>query len=338
MTTQPNARPTFRFLSLGAGVQSSALLLLAARGRIRGFDAAIFADTGWEPLAVYRHLHRLTRIADAAGIPVVRVSRGHIRRDALDPAHRFASMPLFTLGPAGERGMARRQCTSEYKIRPIKAEVRRRLGYPHPRRVPAWVVAEMAIGISVDEVMRARDSDVRYMRNTFPLLDLGWRRDDCVAFLTAHGLGDTPKSSCVGCPFHDDGFWADLKANHPLEWADAVAFDKAIRNGSARANADGHPLRGSFYLHPSRVPLDQAVLRPRSRRVDGPGCGPWTCPHTPPVDTGDAGDIQPTASPAATDAADRPVVAPSSPVPAHTSAPTPAPAPVPAGAVRREVA
>src|SRR5437773_12417297 len=95
--------------------------------------------------------------------------------------------------------MARRQCTTEYKIRPIKAEVRRRLGYPHPTRVPPWVVADMAIGISVDEVMRARDSDVRYMRNTFPLLDLGWRREDCVRFLTAHGLGDTPKSSCIGC-------------------------------------------------------------------------------------------------------------------------------------------
>ena len=114
------------------------------------------------------------------------------------------------------------------------------------------------------------------------------------------------------------------------------AFDKAIRNGSARANADGHPLRGSFYLHPSRVPLDQAVLRPRSRRVDGPGCGPWTCPHTPPVDPHDAGDLQPTASPAATNAADRPVVAPSPPVPARTSAPTPTP--VPTGDGRREVA
>jgi hypothetical protein len=83
---------------------------------------------------VYRHLYRLIRIADASGIPVVRVSCGHIRSDALDPGHRFASMPLYTLGPAGERGMARRQCTTEYKIRPIKAEVRRRLGYPHPKR------------------------------------------------------------------------------------------------------------------------------------------------------------------------------------------------------------
>ncbi|MDW5327147.1 site-specific integrase [Plantactinospora sp. KLBMP9567] len=101
---------THRYLSLGAGVQSSTLLLLAAHGRIPRFDAAIFADTRWEPSAVYGHLNRLTGIAERAGIEVVRVSTGDIRADALDPAHRFASMPLFTLGPRGERGMARRQC------------------------------------------------------------------------------------------------------------------------------------------------------------------------------------------------------------------------------------
>jgi hypothetical protein len=189
-------------------------------------------------------------------------------------------MPLYTLGSAGQRGMARRQCTTEYKIKPIKAEVRRRLGYPHPTRVPAGVCAHVAIGISGDEWMRARNSDVRYMRNTFPLLDLGWTRQDCVGYLTNHGLGDTPRSACLGCPFHDDTFWFDLKTNHPVEWADAVAFDAAIRHGSAKANADGHPLRGTFYLHPSRVPLDQAVLKPRTRDTgDMPGCGPWSCPR-----------------------------------------------------------
>ena len=67
--------------------------------------------------------------------------------------------------------------------------MRRRLGYPHPLRVPAGVFAEMAIGISVDEIGRARDADVAYMRNTFPLLDLGWRREDCAAYLAEYGLG-----------------------------------------------------------------------------------------------------------------------------------------------------
>ena len=35
--------------------------------------------------------------------------------------------------------------------------------------------------------MRARTSDVRYMRNTLPLLDLGWTRQDCVGYLAACG-------------------------------------------------------------------------------------------------------------------------------------------------------
>jgi hypothetical protein len=109
-------------------------MLLAATGRIRGFDAAIFADIGWEPSTVYEHLRRLETIAAPVGIPIVRVSAGNIRRDALDPSHRFASMRCNTLCPNGQRGMARRQCTTEYKIKPIKAEVRRRLGYPHPQR------------------------------------------------------------------------------------------------------------------------------------------------------------------------------------------------------------
>ncbi|WP_018588573.1 hypothetical protein [Salinispora arenicola] len=280
--------PTHRYLSLGAGVQSSTLLLLAAQGRIPRFDGAIFADTRWEPSTVYQHLNRLTGIADRAGIEVVRVSTGDIRADALDPAHRFASMPLFTLGPNGERGMARRQCTSEYKIKPIKAEVRRRLGYPHPARIPAGVQAEMAIGISLDEIGRARDSDVGYMRNVHPLLDLGWRRTDCLRYLHQQGLEDTPKSSCVGCPYHDDGLWLALREHSPQEWADAVAFDHSIRNGSARANADRHPLRGQFFLHRARVPLDEVVLRPRPQPTDMPGCGPWTCPHDEPTvaDTG----------------------------------------------------
>ncbi|MEU2610704.1 hypothetical protein ABZ570_03825 [Micromonospora sp. NPDC007271] len=273
--------PTRRYLSLGAGVQSSALLLLAVRGEIPTFDAAIFADTGWEPAPVYAHLRRLERLAATAGIPVVRVSAGNIRHDALDPAHRFASMPLFTLGPGGERGMARRQCTSEYKIKPIKAEVRRRLGYPHPARIPAGVVAEMAIGISLDEIGRARNADVAYMRNTFPLLELGWRREDCLAYLTEHDLEDTPRSACVGCPYRTDTEWVRLRRDDPAGWADAVAFDAAIRHGSARANAAGRPLRGQFFLHRQRIPLDQVILRPRAEEPeDTPGCGPWTCPHT----------------------------------------------------------
>src|SRR5437667_1158135 len=130
------------------------------------------------------------------------------------------------------------------------------------------------------------------MRNTFPLLDLGWRRADCRRFLAQHGLGGTPRSSCVGCPYHRDDFWHRLKTTSPAEWADAVAFDHAIRHGSARANADGHPLRGTYYLHASRVPLDQVVLRPRGTDTSHTqGCGPFTCASGQPADSDTVGEV-----------------------------------------------
>lgn len=286
-------KPALRTLSLGAGVQSSTLLLLAALGKLPRLDFAIFSDTGWEPAAVYSHLDRIEReIAAPAGIPILRVSSGNIRTDALDPQKRFASMPLFIRNADGGDGMTRRQCTGEYKIKPIKTQVRALLGYPYPARVPKGVHVEQWIGISRDEWHRAKDADVKYMVNRFPLLDLDMDRGDCIRLLAQHGFGDTPKSSCLGCPFHGNAQWRDLRDNSPEEWRDVVEFDHAIRAGNARANAAGNPLLGQAYLHRSRVPLEMAPIDRvttrewSNRQVDAlelldeeepGGCSPWAC-------------------------------------------------------------
>lgn len=120
--------PTLRVLSLGAGVQSTTLLLLAAEGRLPKLDAAVFADTGWEPAAVYEHLDRLeTEVARPARIPVYRVSTGNLRADVLDP-NKMRSIPAYTLGKDGERGMLNRRCTQLYKLNPILAQTRLLLG------------------------------------------------------------------------------------------------------------------------------------------------------------------------------------------------------------------
>jgi 3'-phosphoadenosine 5'-phosphosulfate sulfotransferase (PAPS reductase)/FAD synthetase len=50
---------TITILSLGAGVQSTALALMAERGMIEKPIAAIFSDTGDEPATVYAHLENL---------------------------------------------------------------------------------------------------------------------------------------------------------------------------------------------------------------------------------------------------------------------------------------
>lgn len=257
MTAGIDEAPAIRVLSLGAGVQSTVLALMACDGTLPKPDAAIFADTGWEPKRVYDHLDRLRAELEAADIPLHVVSSGNIRADALDPEHRYCSVPYFVRNPDGSEGMGRRQCTSEYKLKPIKAKVRELLGYPHPTPVPRGVFAEQWIGFSTDEIHRVRDTlDVQYSRPRHPLLELGMSRKDCARWLAAHGWTSVAKSACTGCPFHGNAQWRDMRDNHPGEWADAVAFDEAIRKGGAR----GLPLNGEAFLHRSRIPLSMAPI------------------------------------------------------------------------------
>lgn len=270
-STHPPEAAALRVLSLGAGVQSTTLLLLSARGQLPTIDVAIFADTGWEPRAVYAHLDRLEReVAQPAGIPILRVRAdsnaqritGDLRADSLAPGA-FVRIPVFVRNRDGSgAAMVRRQCTEEYKVAPIKAAIRAMLGHPHPRPVPAAVFAEQWVGISRDEFHRAKDAHVRYLHNAFPLLDLGgaadgrpgWTRTDCLRYLRTQGWADTPKSACIGCPFHGNRQWRDLRDNHPDEWADAVAFDRSLREATLRG------IKEQPYLHRSLLPLDQAPI------------------------------------------------------------------------------
>ena len=76
-----------RILSLGAGVQSSTLALMATTGDIPPFDHAIFSDTQWEPRPVYEHFARLKAELVAAGIQVHEVTAGNLREDHVNPQH-----------------------------------------------------------------------------------------------------------------------------------------------------------------------------------------------------------------------------------------------------------
>lgn len=290
--TRPDrAGPTIRTLSLGAGVQSTTLALMACDGTLPRPDAAIFADTGWEPRRTYEHLDRLQVELDRAGVPLHRVSSGNLRADTINPAHRYASVPYFVRNPDGSEGMGRRQCTSEYKLAPISRKVRELLGAAPPdfRRVPRGRVAEQWIGFSTDEIGRVSDGPgVLYLRPRYPLLELGMSRRDCERWLRDRGWTDVAKSACIGCPFHGNRQWRDLRDSRPDEWADAVDFDRAIRNGGAR----GLPLNGAAFLHRSRVPLDLAPIDRVTRAEwldrqgdlfdqdedgDPDGCSPYGC-------------------------------------------------------------
>ena len=230
-------------LSLGAGVQSSTLALMAARGEIGPMpDAAIFADTGWEPRKVMEYLDWLEK---QLPFPVYRVMHKEGLLKALQVEGGFAAVPFFT----SNGGMGRRQCTNEYKIVPIQKKVRELLGYAKYKRIPAGA-ATMWIGISTDEAVRQKPSRVAWIENCWPLLERKMSRDDCLTWFSKIDAPQPPKSSCLGCPFHSDREWVLIKNGDPQEWAETVAMDKFIRTNSKK-------LKHEQFMHRQLVPLDE---------------------------------------------------------------------------------
>lgn len=265
-------------LSLGAGVQSTTLALMAAHGEVGPMpDCAIFADTQAEPQAVYDHLDWLMS-GNVLPFPVHVVTAGDIIEGlrAMTRGERWASIPAFVEGNDGRAAPIPRQCTKEYKLEPIQKKIREIVGFApgqsyrhalglgHKDDVP--VLVEQWIGISRDEAHRMKPADHPWIKNRWPLIEQGMTRVDCERWLVAHEYPVPPKSACVFCPFTENARWRHRRDHQPEEWARAVEIDRMIRAGAptTETRAGTKPM----YLHRSLRPLDEVDL---SDLFDDPG-------------------------------------------------------------------
>lgn len=259
-----------RVLSLGAGVQSSTLLLMAARGELGDVpDVALFSDTRNEPTDVYAWLDWLTEQVRGV-IPVERVSKGgrSIRDDSLASARsgtRYSGPPLYTIGRDGAPAPFRRQCTKEYKLEPLWQRQRELMGMKPRQRAPKEPRVEVWLGISMDEVVRMKPSVHPWAIHRWPLIERGMDRAACLRWMERNGYPRPPRSACIICPYHSDAEWRGMKANDPQSFADAVAFDRAVRDGGARIRW----AHGPAYLHRSLVPLDEVDFSTAEDRGQG---------------------------------------------------------------------
>lgn len=227
-------------ISLGAGVQSSTMALMAAHGEITPMpDCAIFADTGAEPRKVYEWLVWLEK---QLPFPVHRVSDGNLRDDMMNTqVSRIDNPPLFTFPD----GLLWRKCTGHYKIAPIKRKVRELTG---GSPCVQW------IGISADEASRMKPSGVQYITHRWPLIEENMTRSDCLDWMEELGYPSPSKSACTFCPYHDNATWRDMRDNDPDSWRDAVKVDATIRNAKWGTTTQ-------LFLHRDRVPLADVDLR-----------------------------------------------------------------------------
>jgi hypothetical protein len=164
---------------------------------------------------------------------------------------KFPTAPFFTQNViTGKKGMLRRQCTSDYKIQPIKKKLRELCNIGYKKHFPKDKYIEQWIGISTDEIQRMKPSRDPYILNRHPLIELKMSRQDCINYLNKNKIPSPEKSACIICPYHNDAYWHFMKTERLSEFKEAVELDKKIRTGAKN-------IKDNLYLHKSCKPLDE---------------------------------------------------------------------------------
>ena len=258
----PPPETQYTFLNLGAGVQSSALALMAKHGEISGKmpDAAIFADTQAEPDDVYDWLDWLE---GELPFPVHRVTKGDLTKDCLTTrtisrgqnkgvSHVQNIIPAFGILPDGTKTAAiGRSCTADYKVQQIIRKIRELADIKRGQKeltVTQW------IGISWDEIQRMKQASHKFTQHRWPLIEKRYTREHCKQWMKKHGYPEPPRSACYYCPFHSDSEWRRLRDDQPEFFSKAIAFDKDLRKVHKEHNPT---LKMEVYLHNSCKPLDE---------------------------------------------------------------------------------
>lgn len=239
-----------RVFSFGGGVQSTAVLVLAAQGKVQ-YDAFVFANVGDDsenPATIAYMQDVALPFADKHGILMeeVAVIRRKQGRESLLQWQLRDERSIRLPVRLGNGAIARRSCTGEFKIMPIARWTKAHGATPENP-------ATLGLGISMDEMLRMKTSRIPWQENEYPLIDRRMSRNDCLTLIREAGLPQPPKSSCWFCPFKSMNQWRDQRREQPDLFEKSVALEKTLNATRDRIGKDHVWLSGALR------PLDQAV-------------------------------------------------------------------------------
>lgn len=234
------------------GVQSTALYLMSSLGYIEKADYAIYADLKSEKPTTEKLVEYLFDWKKRNNGIEILIKEADIYTDIINGVNSdgrsFVTIPAFS----ESGGMVRRQCTGEYKINTVKKKIRELHGLKHRQRMKP---TQLWLGISTDEIERAKISQMYNIEYKYPLIENQISRSDCKTFLEERSFHNVPKSSCVFCPYQQNRQFKEIKENFPKQWKKIVDVDNAIRNNSQRGKDD------KLFLHRSLKPIDEVYLQ-----------------------------------------------------------------------------
>jgi len=247
-----------QIISLGAGVQSTALLVLNALGRVEPRAThAVFADTGGEFEATLSTVARLQAWSrehagpEACPGPEVIVARRPgpgLYEYHWHPDSRPVTPLCVRAEPSG--GLWKRDCTIRWKIKVVQRWLRDQ----------GATEATVQLGISYDETQRMKESPDRWITNRWPLVELKLSRADCRRIIQRAGLPIPRKSACWFCPLRPVSYWQWLAATSPEHFEAAARLEDRINGWNRQAGKEPcylssrhRPLREAFST--DQVPL-----------------------------------------------------------------------------------
>lgn len=240
-----------KILSFGAGMQSTALALMACENAknaehpyplVPVYDIVVFCDLGFEPPWVLDQVEFTRRACEWAGIRFEKLDTP-LYQDFVKNfgERRTISIPWWTLGDDGHKSRMPRNCTIDYKVEAISKFIRWEvLGYKKGQRLrPEDEKAhEMHMGFSFEEKRRCKENPNRMFVNKFPLVEMGLVRADNYAYIRDVWGLETKASACTFCPYHKNFFFQHLKENRPETYQKLLEVDNLLRDKNPKPPMD----------------------------------------------------------------------------------------------------
>lgn len=197
-------------VSYGGGVNSAAMLV-ALRNANQRPDAIVFADTGGERPETYMSVETISahiQIWGWAPILTIRRPGETLEENCL----RYERLPSVAYGFG--------TCAIKWKRDPFRRWMKES-GFVNPT---------VCIGFDANEERRVRQPEegAGYVHR-FPLIELGWDRDECKRVCEQVFGHVPPKSACFFCPNSKRKEILDLQAAHPELMARALAMESQAK-------------------------------------------------------------------------------------------------------------
>jgi hypothetical protein len=250
--------PELRLFSFGGGVQSTAVMVLQAQGKLaQRFDVFVHANVGHDsenPKTVAYMRDYAEPYMQAHGIRFETTQK--TTRGEPETLHEYAyrtqkSIPIPAFMSGGAPG--NRTCTANFKIDVLDRWI----------RAQGVDRATFGLGISTDEMRRMRGENwydnyqgrkLGFMKRlAHPLIDHGVSREDCRRIITDAGLPMPPKSSCYFCPFTRMSEWVEMRREDPDLFEKAAELEDMLNEKRAALGRD------ELYLSSKLRPLREIV-------------------------------------------------------------------------------